>query len=83
MVTIVTNVVTTRVAVRPPFLTATPVCTSWVWSESSRSIRRASAASSGLPRISPAKATVVSAATTRSAGDAVTASAFSRARRST
>ena len=52
-------------------------CTSWVWSDRSRSMRRASAASTGCRGCSRRGATVVSAATTTSSGDAVTASAFS------
>ena len=58
---------------------ATPVITRCVRPESSRNIRAASAASSGLPRIVSSSVTVVSAPRTAS-GDSRSRAAFSRNR---
>ncbi len=55
-------------ATSPSAATATPVWTTWVRPLSARSIRRASAASAGLPRISPSTSTAVSAPITTASG---------------
>ena len=75
-----TAVVTTSSSTRSPDRTATPVCTWWVRPDSRRSMRRASAASIGLPRMSPSTSTIVSAA---SDGVPSTARALAAARRAT
>ena len=79
----VTSELTVSATVRPPSRNATPVCTRWVRPDNRRNMERASSSSSGLPRMSPPKSTVVSAAITNESNDADIACAFSTARRRT
>src|SRR5699024_5549306 len=60
--------VSTKLSVRAPSDTHTPVWTWWVRPERARSIRRASSASLGLPNTSPSSSTTVSLPTTTQSG---------------
>src|SRR5512142_1152033 len=66
---------------RPPATSATAVTTEWLRPESAASMRRASAASAGLPKTVPSRKTSVSAARTGRSVERAASRAFVRASR--